>query len=297
MCPFCLMRQIKYMALYGRIRTGSDWWFSKVLQIRTGSDSTFADQDWTRTEKFHSSLISVSLLSSPLTFAGAFLTSSAVDWRSAVWRWRHLPLAQRHDHRSVVRRLSTLSQVKLGCMAIICLSAFDQRCIIDRDKTVKNKPIKRKFNIKTPCFSHVSTFWHVSSSFFCVDLEVPFLCVRKKSQSSPQFGRDSLFRFPSSAGRGIRTRTAPSPCTTPAPPPPSCWWRWSISWPCSLPRTASRSITWSPLRRRRHGNSSARSSRRSWASIACARSPWTRSPPLCSPCTWVNATLFKEVLK
>jgi len=30
----------------------------KNLRIRTGSDSVFADQDWTRTEKFVSPLIS-----------------------------------------------------------------------------------------------------------------------------------------------------------------------------------------------------------------------------------------------
>ena len=41
------------------IRTGSDWWFSTILPIRTGSDSILSDQDWTRTEKFHSLLISV----------------------------------------------------------------------------------------------------------------------------------------------------------------------------------------------------------------------------------------------
>jgi len=55
---FALWGKIKYMILCWRIRTGSDWWFSKILGIRTGSDSTFADQDWTRTEKFHSLLIS-----------------------------------------------------------------------------------------------------------------------------------------------------------------------------------------------------------------------------------------------
>ena len=46
------------MILHGRIRTGSDWWFSKILWIRTGSDSILSDQDWTRTGKFHSPLIS-----------------------------------------------------------------------------------------------------------------------------------------------------------------------------------------------------------------------------------------------
>jgi len=55
---FASRGKINYMDLYGRIRTGSDWWFSKILQIRTWLDSTSADQDWTRTEKFHSPLIS-----------------------------------------------------------------------------------------------------------------------------------------------------------------------------------------------------------------------------------------------
>jgi len=32
----------------------------KKLRIRTGSDSIFSDQEWTRTEKFHSPLISAS---------------------------------------------------------------------------------------------------------------------------------------------------------------------------------------------------------------------------------------------
>ena len=48
----------KYLLLHWRIRTGWDWWFSKILRIRTGSDSILSDQDWTRTEKFHSPLIS-----------------------------------------------------------------------------------------------------------------------------------------------------------------------------------------------------------------------------------------------
>ena len=55
---FASWGKIKYMVLYGRIRTGLGRWFSKILRIRTGSDSTFADQNWTRTEKFHSPLIS-----------------------------------------------------------------------------------------------------------------------------------------------------------------------------------------------------------------------------------------------
>jgi len=46
------------MIIHWRIRTASDWWFSKILRIRTGLDSILSDQDWTRTEKFHSLLIS-----------------------------------------------------------------------------------------------------------------------------------------------------------------------------------------------------------------------------------------------
>jgi len=38
----------KYMILHWRIRTGSYWWFSKILWVRTGSDSILLDQDWTR---------------------------------------------------------------------------------------------------------------------------------------------------------------------------------------------------------------------------------------------------------
>ena len=48
----------KWMILHWRIRNGSDWWFSKILRIRSGSDSISSDQDWTRTEKIHSTLIS-----------------------------------------------------------------------------------------------------------------------------------------------------------------------------------------------------------------------------------------------
>ena len=55
-----LLHEAKHMILHWRIRTGSDWWFSKILRIRTGSDSIVLDQDWTRTEKFHSPLISAS---------------------------------------------------------------------------------------------------------------------------------------------------------------------------------------------------------------------------------------------
>jgi len=36
----------------------SDWWFSKILRIRTESVSILPVQDWTQTEKFHSPLIS-----------------------------------------------------------------------------------------------------------------------------------------------------------------------------------------------------------------------------------------------
>ena len=55
----------KYMILNLRIRTGSDWWFSKIFQFRNGSDSISSDQDWTRTEKFHSPLISDKQVSNP----------------------------------------------------------------------------------------------------------------------------------------------------------------------------------------------------------------------------------------
>jgi len=55
-----LPHEAKYihMILHWRIRTGSDWRFSKILWIRTRSVSILSDQDWTRTEKFHSPLIS-----------------------------------------------------------------------------------------------------------------------------------------------------------------------------------------------------------------------------------------------
>jgi len=49
------MRQNKSTTFY---IGGSDKRFSKILLIRTGSDSILSDQDWTRTEKFHSPLIS-----------------------------------------------------------------------------------------------------------------------------------------------------------------------------------------------------------------------------------------------
>jgi len=57
-----------YMILHWRIRTGSDWWFSKILRISYGSDSILSSHDWTRTEKFHSPLISG-------------------GWRAAHWTW------------------------------------------------------------------------------------------------------------------------------------------------------------------------------------------------------------------
>jgi len=46
------------MISHWRIRTGPDRWFSKILWIRTGSDTISSDQDWTRTGKFYSPLIS-----------------------------------------------------------------------------------------------------------------------------------------------------------------------------------------------------------------------------------------------
>jgi len=52
------MRQNK---IHGFTWADQDWigpMIFKILQIMTGSDSIFADQDWTRTEKFHSPLIS-----------------------------------------------------------------------------------------------------------------------------------------------------------------------------------------------------------------------------------------------
>ena len=44
------------MILHWRIRTGSDWWFSKILP--TGSDSISSDSDWTRTRQIHNPHIS-----------------------------------------------------------------------------------------------------------------------------------------------------------------------------------------------------------------------------------------------
>ena len=57
-CALASWGIIKCMILHGQIRTGSDWGFSKFLWIRTGSDSILSEQDWARTEKFHSPLIS-----------------------------------------------------------------------------------------------------------------------------------------------------------------------------------------------------------------------------------------------
>ena len=57
-CAFASWGKMQHMLLHGRIRFGADWWFSNILRIRTGSDSILSDQDWTRTEKFHSPLIS-----------------------------------------------------------------------------------------------------------------------------------------------------------------------------------------------------------------------------------------------
>jgi len=42
----------------------------KNFADRTGSDSILSDQDWTRTEKFHSPLISGSDLGRPITSLG-----------------------------------------------------------------------------------------------------------------------------------------------------------------------------------------------------------------------------------
>ena len=42
--------------IYWRIRIGSEWWFSKILRIRTGSDSILSNQDWTHSKKFVSQL-------------------------------------------------------------------------------------------------------------------------------------------------------------------------------------------------------------------------------------------------
>ena len=55
----CQRGKIKNMVLHWEIRTRSEWRFSKILQIKAGSDSIFSDQDWTRTEKFYSPLISL----------------------------------------------------------------------------------------------------------------------------------------------------------------------------------------------------------------------------------------------
>ena len=68
-----LEAKYKYTILYWRIRTGTNWWFSIILRIRTGSDSILSDQDWTRTEKFHSPLI-----------PGAWLV-----WQWYLWSYKH----------------------------------------------------------------------------------------------------------------------------------------------------------------------------------------------------------------
>jgi len=54
LCLFCLK-------IHGLTLADQDWIglvIFKNMRIRTGSDSNFADQDWTQTEKFHSPLIS-----------------------------------------------------------------------------------------------------------------------------------------------------------------------------------------------------------------------------------------------
>jgi len=77
------------MILHWRIRTGSDWWFSKMLRIRTGSDSILSDQDWTRTEIFHSPLISAVHL--PLLhLCGAFTMITMKLYYSLVWHQRNV---------------------------------------------------------------------------------------------------------------------------------------------------------------------------------------------------------------
>ena len=58
LCLFSLTRQNK---IHGLTLADQGWigpMILKNLRIRTGSDSNFADQDWARTEKFHSLLIS-----------------------------------------------------------------------------------------------------------------------------------------------------------------------------------------------------------------------------------------------
>jgi len=52
----CLQNAWLYMGGSGLGRTDN---FQKIAD-RTGSDSIFSDQEWTRTEKFHSPLISAS---------------------------------------------------------------------------------------------------------------------------------------------------------------------------------------------------------------------------------------------
>jgi len=58
LCLFCLMTQNK---IHGFTLADQDWVgliIFKILQIRTGSDSIFENQNRTRTEKFHIPLIS-----------------------------------------------------------------------------------------------------------------------------------------------------------------------------------------------------------------------------------------------
>ena len=92
---FCLTKaKYKYMILHWQIKTGSDWWFKKILRIRTGSDSIFLDQDWTRTEKFGSPLISATN-----HFANFAKGHTTVEW---TW-WRHHQNANRvFDYLSVI---------------------------------------------------------------------------------------------------------------------------------------------------------------------------------------------------
>jgi len=55
---FCLLRQNK---IHGFTWADQDWIgpiIFKILLIRSGTKSIFADQDWTRSEKFHSPFIS-----------------------------------------------------------------------------------------------------------------------------------------------------------------------------------------------------------------------------------------------
>jgi len=53
------------MVLHRRIKSGSEWWFSKICGTGLDRIQFFADQDWTRTEKFHSPLICAVMYSKP----------------------------------------------------------------------------------------------------------------------------------------------------------------------------------------------------------------------------------------